>query len=694
MVKLDSGSTNDTEANKAPPPRPALLGSLIDFQKEQSDAFDEKFLSFLQMAWLAQRYSDSSPISITANTHQKDEVEQPCFQDRHTASRKLVEEVYNSSFRDLFEFYARFSLDGVGRSFSDIDTANNTLSHVEFETFFRDFNVIPRLITCTEMNRIWADMSQHRVDVYSDKPLLNMDIDDAQEFLVRVALYIFSAVGMRKAVLATTGKVSTPSEMVQYLLHYSRIDDSVFVKEHLRVGRHRQTQAIMLDEVDATRHVHVAREAADDLKFKQFDAADGNSTLQKEIALKARNTMLANGCGSNKRVSNASRSRRSPLKKFESEPKVPIPAGLRAMLDDPSNTHRMNEPKKKKDVQGMEMMAAADGKKKSAEGAAKAAAEEDNNKNENCNQEVTCTRLEDPYNNYMELYHPNLLDDLAAYCEPKLIQPVIKGIHASCGAFCDVGHIMPGTLNSVRLMVHNRSPEDLKIDVQAIDFGDDNAEVTHSPKALVPGLSRQIDITFRAPYSPRSAVGNIQLHLRGLNAKYSDEINIPVFFYTSAQPVLGSNRDLIPCRKDNLEKYIEKYLGKGCLEKLQNNPINKSANLINFDTQKSLSLSSIDNSVSVTAHNNGERGEAAKLGVSFVKTRNAWYGNNPVGGGGKPLSSFGSQFSNPMSNPYLQKRAMTATMTSSGARVAPLVGKRLQIDDDDDMTINTDITWG
>ena len=644
----------------SPPPRPALLGSLIDYQKELNSAYDEKFKGFLQMAWISQKHCEVCPISVTANTSSKTENEINASKDESKILKKN-DDLINSSFTQLFEFYSKFSLENTGGTFSDINDAKTSLSHQEYETFLRNFDVIPKLISRDEMSRIWSDMSQAYIDSKRSKSIVRMDLRLAEEFLVRVSLYIFCAVGMRKATLAATGKVSTAQEIVLYLIAYMKLDNDAFIKDHIRDGRAALTQVISHKSVDSGNYVLAAKLAADDAKYKQYDSNDKKK--KKKIS-----TTSSPKIGIN--------SKRSPLKKFnkmepfeESSRYAKVPQAIHEMLNDPSNTHVIAEPKRSK--------------KDDANG---------DSKDEEEVIEIPAPKASRDlnYNHYLEQYNDSLLSELHKYSAEKTVQPPVDAYNPSYGAFCDVGHVECGSYNTVRLFVHNRSPNDLKIDVIAIDFLDENTKVVMNNKELVSGLSRQIEVSFQAPLSQRSVLGRINLSMKSFGVKFADEVSVPVFYYTASEPLLGSNRDIPPLRTDNMRKYIEKYIAKDFIKSMENNDEQQSyTSSVDGSMQKSLSMSTVDASVSKPHENNAERSEAAKLGTSFVKTRNAWYGMKPVGGGGQAINTFSSQMSLAGSNPHLQNRAMTATgssftgsMRSANSSNPPIIGCHVHITDD------------
>ena len=94
-----------------------------------------------------------------------------------------------------------------------------------------------------------------------------------------------------------------------------------------------------------------------------------------------------------------------------------------------------------------------------------------------------------------------------------------------------------------------------------------------------------------------------------------------------------------------------------------------------------------DKTVSVAGNNLSERSEAGKLGISFVKTRNSWYGTSPHGGGGSSLVSFKSNKALAGSNQMLQAR-QARRATSSFRK-----GSRLEFDEQnsvgDDLTMQS-----
>ena len=625
----------DEEMRYSPPKRPVLLGLLIDAQNEQYSAIDEKYITFLKLAWQAQKDMETSCLVVTANVVTKpfDAEEESELKGSWTAVKKS--NYLSSSFSNMFDLYKTFIGGDIAVTFDAIDHAEESLSTENVLSFLRDLQVMPKLLSRDEFSRVWAEMSQDMV-ARKEKPLVRQSLEHFKEFVVRVALFVFNAVGMRKAILACSGLVPTPELMVQYFLHYMRLDDEVFITEFIS-----NTRADRLGLEETNGHADQEPTALKPLKtlvadefnkFQQLDPVPTRKMLLKDAEAKKKAEQAKAGIA--EQVATPSKRRdartaRSPLSKFSGASL--LPPEIRALLDDPTtNTYIMSikpipAEEKKKILTETEEKALTH--KLEAEAILKA--------------KIDKANLPPPRNNYKELYHKELLSAVSACCKPKPDKAVVEGNCASRGSFVDFGRVNPGSLCTVRLFLHNRSPNDMNVDVSTRGFDDENSKVTTNPKPLVAGLSRMICYQFQAPFTTRSLIGSLELTVTNQLERYGDTLKIPVFLYVSPRPLMSSDREMPTLCVDTLPQTLEKY------EPTFFNDMHVA--IADFDGMSQIgsaqkgSAHSLKSSARTLSSSSSQASlQSAKLyrGTSFATPRNNWYGQERVGGGGVKLAHF------------------------------------------------------
>jgi len=615
----------DDEIRSSPPKRPALLGLLIDAQNEQFEAFDEKYKAFLKLAWQAQQDMETSALVVTANVSTKlDKAEETEVKGGWVVVKKT--NFLNSSFSNLFDLYKTYNGEGNSSTFDALDAVEDSLATENILSLLRDLQVMPKLISREGFSRVWTEMSLEMV-ARKEKPLVRLNLDQFKEFMVRVALFVFNAVGMRKAILACSGIIPTPGLMVQYFLHYIRLDDEAFITEHIQ-----DTRAERLDEqVNRGNDPHIV----DPLKSllpednkQQFEQVDPKPTRKmlkeaKEKEKQRDDTVKKTGKTATLSKRREARQARSPLSKFAGASM--LPPEIRALLDDPAtNTHIMSS------------KAARSDEKKLTKAEEKA---EEQRLKESALLKAKMDKLNQPppRNNYADLYSPLLLDAVNSYCQPKPGKAVIEGKCPSWGSFSDMGNVEPGSLCTIRLHLHNRSPNDMNIDVFARGFEDENSKVTKDPKPLVAGLSRTVTYHFHAPTAPRSLIGHLEVTVSNTLQHFDDTIKVPVFLYISPHPLMGSKREIPTLTVDTLPQTMEKYLPTFF------DDLRAAVNEFDSSSQMGSQMSSIQGS-SYSVVSSATHATPASLnsyrGTSFATKRDTWYAQERVGGGGVKLDAF------------------------------------------------------
>ena len=186
-----------SEIGEGSPVRPALLGKLIDAQNEHQEAFNAKYLSFIQTAGQAQKDCDSSILDCTVIAKIVPPEQQAA--DSQLNKTKGKDKGINNTFSKVFAFYATFCGENTSGLFDSLDADSNSWSHSELEIYLRDFMVIPKLLSREAMGVIWADMSLDAIKK-TGKIMSQLVESDCSQILSRIAVYIYSQPGTCKSV--------------------------------------------------------------------------------------------------------------------------------------------------------------------------------------------------------------------------------------------------------------------------------------------------------------------------------------------------------------------------------------------------------------------------------------------------------------------------------------------------------------
>jgi hypothetical protein len=131
---IKDGEPRRTESEGSPV-RPVVLGRLIDAQNEQFQAFDEKYLGFLQNAAQAQR--DGNASCLTCRIVAK--VEASLKDNTATAGSNSGNFVTKScdkktgTFSEMFSFYSSFKVEDSGLFSATGEKGAATWSHTDLE---------------------------------------------------------------------------------------------------------------------------------------------------------------------------------------------------------------------------------------------------------------------------------------------------------------------------------------------------------------------------------------------------------------------------------------------------------------------------------------------------------------------------------------------------------------------------------
>ena len=248
-----------------PPPspiaRPPQLSLLLSTLQQKYAFGEDKYGGFVSLADTAVReLRQTCMFSI--------EMSSLVDKSRHSLSDPNVkshELDKNSSLLLVFMFYAAMQVSGTA-SFSATQLANETMTLYELDKFCRDFNIIPNMLSKSEIKAVWASFAS----AYSLKyrtTLTAMTFEDFKDLFVRMALFSYNKRGMKRMIEAVAGRFPPPEELVRFFCSYCHLDDYGKVKHIIRtVGA--QTQGAINFRSKNESNVRARQEQIIDLRAK------------------------------------------------------------------------------------------------------------------------------------------------------------------------------------------------------------------------------------------------------------------------------------------------------------------------------------------------------------------------------------------------------------------------------------------
>lgn len=636
MTNVYTSDKGEGKESRVAPMRPKFLGEYLDAQAIHYSVFDDKYFGFLQSAVEAVEDGKNSPISTDVTLKIGKAGERVENSHMHFASRP--DDDANNNLGKLFYFYSSFGEVVTGSTFEKIGEEKQSWSHAELEVFLRDFKVIPKLLSREDMREVWDDASNYRIQRY-EKALSQLEIEEGKEMLARIALFIYMRSGMKRMILATQGSFPSPSEMVNCLIHYMRIDDADFVNSHIREGKGRQTQA-KLNYVSSSEEKQINKEhLAEDLLYKGYK----HEAIKSKLKDKRSRTALPASRGQR---------RRPQQEDTRTQADDHIPDSIRAMLAAP-------QPKVEKSSRPNTSQSAAEGGGPSRPNTAERAGEEKDVLGTSAPPMDAEVLSSSPAKEaYYESWTPALQKIFDKYCQEPLSSHNDPNLESSHAPFLDAGHVEMGTPLTVFINVKNRSAHELDVDVHLRNFEDENdPRVITRAGLLAPGMTRQLQVNMVSDYSVKSVVGYIEVTLRNVLQNFDELLDIPMFFYTGPYLLLGGDRVPPPVTemtvKSRYSNLLEEKIAAGLVEEEASTiadmgtiPDRDDLYSVGQSTVSSLrggtvSLGSIDGTV-------GDRGDktsdgtsvATKLSADFSRSRSSWYKQKTVGGGGRSLKAY------------------------------------------------------
>ena len=540
------------------PGRPKLLGQFLDGMTEslvQSDAQYKHFVALCETALADAKSCDTMDVKCTLK------YEIPAEYQASSTSTS------NNSMVLTFMFYAAMQQAGSA-SFQATEIANETLSYYELDKFCRDFDIVPKLLTKSEVKAIWQDYIAMQAQLEGGAPLQALKFSQFQDMFVRLSLYAYNKAGMKKMILAVTGFFPTPENIIESMCQHCYFHDFSKCQDHIR---------------------SVGRETQGALNFRSKD--DTNNRARAEIRIDLRAKFLAR--------QSAKENKEKDKAEAEKERKRKLLAG--DQLDDEKNAGKKDfvqyglwsslngkkyektkslfeitnrKVKAHKSLLPNDILSMLDGKHDDAaslQGGSKVESSSASVEGSVAPDDVVDLSPEEPMTydkataiakkkgTRIELiadqYDRDLVQILSKYSRTDPAPDKVGSVESG-SVFLDAGYLPPGTTCSLVIQITNLTLDILQLDVTSEDVGDENTRVIISPQPLISGMVRKAVVKFTVGNDLLSRVCFCNIHAfskTGLNC----DLKLPIFYRADAT---CSPHSLLTIK--SLPEMCMRYLGR------------------------------------------------------------------------------------------------------------------------------------
>ena len=543
-----------------PVKRPQAIGDLLDRVSERFESGEEMYCTFIEMASESLREENNSGLySIKTELKFNDKI---CNSEIESMDANM-----NSSLVRIFMFYAAIQNPTSATTFSATAVENETMSFYELDKMARDFKIVPKFLTKSELKLIWDDFVYIHAVRSGGKPIAALIFEDFQDIFVRMALYSYNKPGMKKMILAVTGFFPPPSELVLCLCHQLGLDNFQGVKEHLMV-KGRETQGAINYRSASEINWRAREEHLIDLRAKQLERVTAHERTQKEKASKAKLKRIRAQRGDEASLASVGKvkgpdkpksvqyglwsslggqayalsSKAARERKVVTTQKTSIPDEILSMLDgkDEDENGEVEEAEnslmsnsrggsKGSRVIDNESGTVDDGNAESHHSSDDDDDDDDDDEGgnlENYDKAVVRAKRKGTRLAPLNQYRRDLVYALKDFSlrEPERAEPNI--IDSGAG-FMDCGSLRPQTECRITLNVTNLMLDIATLDVQAVGFPDENCDIVTYAKPLVSGMTRKISVKFNVGLKEGCTLAQVQVTL--LTQRTKLEAIVPVF---------------------------------------------------------------------------------------------------------------------------------------------------------------------
>jgi len=543
------------------PGRPKLLGQLLDGVSSSLVHSDDKFKMFV-----------AASEDTTAAVKACEVLDVKCtlkYSPPVTGEEEKVDSATNAMVF-TFMFYAAMQ-QGGSTSFQATEIANETLSYFELDKFCRDFDLVPKLLTKNETKAIWMDFISMHAQQEGGTPLQALNFPQFQDMFVRMALFAYNKVGMKKMILSVTGFFPSAEDIVEAMCNHCQFNDFAACQRHIRA---------------------VGRETQGALNFRSL--GDSNERGRAEIRIDLRAKFIARAAkkeAAAKEKAEAEKEKRRREKRGDAEAVVEeekrdlVQYGLWSSLEGKKyekakGLFQWTQSKGKaakshlpSDILNLLAGKDADGNSigthsrggsiaASREGSVEEQGSVTSQSLESVEELMTydkSTALAKLKGTRIELiseqYSKELVKVLSKYSRTDPA-PAVVGVIDSYAPFMDCGYLPPNTVCSLVISITNLSLDILHFNVGSENLGDEHTHIITSPKPLVSGMVRKMVVKFSVGDDLTSRLGVFIINAvnsTGLN----HNLRVPVFYRSDST---ATPRTLLS--KKTLPDLCMRFLGR------------------------------------------------------------------------------------------------------------------------------------
>jgi hypothetical protein len=534
-------SPSSLMSSPSPVKRPALLGRLVDLNKEKYGRHDE-YKAFLRMANKAN--IDCEETGFHVHSSFKILGKPTSFKEDHNDALLLIYAHYSRLDQTYVTMHTTFER----RDFLD-----STLSFKELIMFSIDFDLIPKLLCVDDIKLLW-DMkaAEHEKDGVVN--LFNLDLEGFKDILVRMAIFAYHKPGLKKLIVIVDGFVPKNTKILENFCTYLHLYDIDWMHDYMRSVVKQNMKWEGIGESNGREWQDLVRDKrskkCSQINYQQHKV---ESMMKSTVATVATNRGIhrvppINTFGERVQepvITMPARADDVVLRKKEG--KVPIKdSSLPDGFFPPMKEYVENVTDSVNDIsiEGGADSSAPDSKSQVVNASTQSRTfnsdtsfpYEDNASNDETYdvmsvQTSVMSAFTDPTivnlkRSFYKDYHPMLVREMDkyAYIAPREYS---TDLISTGGPFIDLGVVQPGDEVSIFQTITNCTGDLIDMETSAVNFLSANTSITTFTRPLVPGLPRTLTVSFTVETGKKNVLAS--LDLTGIASRNKDDILLQVY---------------------------------------------------------------------------------------------------------------------------------------------------------------------
>jgi hypothetical protein len=453
----------------------------------------------------------------------------------YTTVEPIKKIITNSSLVEIFKSYSKTISLGYKLLNSPVKVKEeNAIIYInELLIFGRDFDLYPRLMSKDDMKMIYSVVVlRHKRSTGHN--LKGLDFQSFKDYFIRLALFAYHKPVAKDLILRlNNGRMPSHLELAEYLCRYLRLDDLNLVKEQLLKSDIQRTKlercTFGKDQIVVSRSAPKIRMLPSSPKNQYYEGANAKALpfLEERIRINKKLQGIVD-------ISKGSKA---------------LPVGVELLFQNPGSSVDLIAEEPDEEEIKIDITTISEEKFLSS---------------------FSDTMTDEQRYLINQNFDSNILRCLEKY-SCNLRQQIADEWFYPEGAFVDMGCLKAGTECVIKLMVVNRSSDEIYLDTTCRGFEAGDTRVITEPSAVVPGLTRKVQVLFTVEPGDRAVVGNIEILAACVRTGLSYSINCPLH-YRVGPPI--PERDDYPCTIRNISQLLTASTGKHVVTTL------------NFETKK------------------------------------------------------------------------------------------------------------